>query len=363
MSTNKVGVVYLARHADGIDAFQRFARSYALLPAGMPHDLIVIYKGFEREEDSETARVAFDGLPHIAVCIPDVGFDIGAYIEASRRVAHDYLAFLNTHTEIAAPNWLSHLYRHASREEVGVAGAMGSYESIRSTALLLRNAIWNSIGVGKRYDRWLAHYFDFVLHQYHPGWYGPSGAVIEPFAGPPGPVARLLRSVARMRRRAWFDAGGTALIWRGSTPFDYMQFPAFPNPHLRSNGFMMQRERFLEFNLPPTPGKFDTSLFESGPDSMTARLRARNLGVVVVGADGAAYGVAKWWRSNTFRNGDQRNLLVADNHTRAFSAMSPGGRATHAWITWGGFGGPEPEHFPALGVSFAKANLDMRQPR
>jgi hypothetical protein len=125
---------------------------------------------------------------------------------------------------------------------------------------------------------------------------------------------------------------------------------------------MMQRKRFLEFDVPPTPSKFDTSLLESGPDSMTARLRAKCLEVLVVGADGAAYDVAEWCRSNTFRSGDQHNLLVADNHTRAFAAMSPGGRATHAWITWGGFGGPEPVHFPALGVPFAKANLDMREP-
>jgi hypothetical protein len=141
-----------------------------------------------------------------------------------------------------------------------------------------------------------------------------------------------------------------------------MQFPAFPNPHLRSNAFMVRRERFLEFNLPAAPGKFDTSLFESGADSMTARLRASNFGVLVVGADGIAYGVADWWRSNTFRSGDQRNLLVADNHTRAYAAMSPGARATHAWITWGAFGGAEPEHFPRFGVPFAKANLDLREP-
>lgn len=357
MSTNEIGVVYLARHADGITAFRRFARSYGQLPAGVAHDLVVIYKGFNCAKDADAARAVFEGLSHIAISVPDVGFDIGAYAEASRRVSHEYLAFLNTHTEILAPNWLSHLHAHAVRADTGAVGAMGSYESIRSTVLLLRAAIWSSIGVGKRYDRWLAHYFDFVLRQHHPNWYSPSGHVLEPVVTPPGWVARLAGILARKYRRASFDAGGTALIWRGAPPFDFMQFPAFPNPHLRTNGFMMRRERFLGLDLPSTPSKFETSLFESGPDSMTARLRARNLNVVVVGADGVAYGIADWWRSNTFRCGDQRNLLVADNHTRAFAEMSPGGRATLAWTTWGSFRGRAPEHFPDLGVPFPTATL------
>ena len=362
MSAHEVGVVYLARHADGVAAHERFARSYARIPAGMPHELIVIFKGFEREHDLEAARLTFTDMPHIAVELPDVGFDIGAYAETGRRVGHEYLVFLNTHSEIVAPGWLAHLHRHATRQAIGVVGAMGSYESIRSTVLLLRSAIWESIGVGKRYDRWLAHYFDFVLQQYHPSWYRPSGDVIEPAAGAPGALARLLRSAARARRRAWFDRTGTALIWRGSAPFDYMRFPAFPNPHLRSNAFMMGRERFLQLDLPAIPEKFDTSLFESGPNSMVAQLRVRNLGALVVSADGTAYEVADWWRSGTFRSGDQRNLLVADNHTRAFAAMTAGGRATHAWTTWGAFGGAEPEHFPALGVPFPRAALDVRGP-
>ncbi len=360
MSEASAGAIYLARHADGIAACQRFARSYARHPAGMPHDLVVIYKGFEQPADLMAARAAFDGLPHIEIGLPDVGFDLGAYAQASRQLGQDYLVFLNTHSEIAAPNWLAQLFRCASRDDVGIAGSMGSYESIRNTVLLFRNAIWESIGAGKHYDRWLAYYFDFVLSQYHADWYGPSGEVRAPRPGPAGPFARLLRIAARARRRAWFEKAGTAPIWRGSIPFDCMRFPAFPNPHIRSNGFMMRRARFLQLGLPSTPEKFDTSLFESGPDSMTARLRAQGLRVAVVGADGEQHEVADWWRSGTFRQGDQRNLLFADNHTRAFAAMSPGGRATHQRTTWGDFLGPAPEHFPGLGVLFPKGDFGTR---
>jgi hypothetical protein len=359
VSVAAVGAVYLAREAEGIDALRRFARSYARFPAGMPHDLIVVFKGFENGERLDAARAALGGLPHTEIRLPDVGFDLGAYQETCRRVPHDFLAFFNTHAEMAAPNWLAHLYRYASQSGVGIAGATGSYESIRSTVLLLRNAIWRSIGVGRRYDRWLAYYFDFVLSRYHPGWYGPAGEVREPAAGPPNPIERLAGAAARALRHGWFSRGGTTLIWPGAPRFDYMQFPPFPNAHIRTNAFMTRRSQFLQLELPATPGKFDTSLFESGPAGMTATLRGRGLDAIVVGGDGRGYGVADWWRSGAFRLGDQGNLLVVDNHSRAFASLSPGGRATHEIITWGEYRGALPETFPDLGVRFPIADFSQ----
>jgi hypothetical protein len=357
VSVAAVGAVYLAREAEGIPAFRRFARSYAQFPAGTPHELIVVFKGFENVERLDAARAAFGGLPHTEIRLPDVGFDIGAYQETCRRVPHEFLAFFNTHTEIAAPNWLAHLLRHASQPGAGIAGAMGSYESIRSTVLLLRNAIWQSVGVGRRYDRWHAYYFDFLLSRYHPGWFRPTGEVREPLAGPPTAIGRLAGAAARALRQGWFSKGGTTLIWPGAPRFDHMQFPTFPNPHIRTNGFMMRRSQFLQFDLPATPGKFDTNLFESGPDSLTARLRGLGLDAIVVGRDGGGYGIADWWRSGTFRLGDQGNLLAADNHSRAFASLSPGGRATHEIITWGDFRGAPPETFPDLGIRFPVAEF------
>ena len=358
---NTIGVVFLARNADGPNALQRFANSYRQFNAGIEHELLVVYKGFKSKNELRQAQLLFADIPHKPVELPDVGFDIGAYLETSRRSSHEYLLFLNTHSEIVAPGWLTRLFQFASRDKVGATGAMGSYESIRDTVALLRKAIWRSIGVGRQYDRQLAYYFDFVLKQYHPTWYNPSGDVVPPSESVRGPSRKLVILGARALRYPWFTRKGTALIWPGAVAFNYRQFPSFPNPHIRSNGFMVRRDRFLQLGIPPNPTKIDTSLFESGPESMTSRLRKAGLATLVVGRNGEAYDVGDWWQSGTFRLGRQDNLLIADNHTRAFSDMSNGARVTHERTTWGDFLQAPPDDYPDLGVAFPNRLADLHK--
>jgi hypothetical protein len=361
LKSPSIGTVYLARFADGIAAFQRFADSYRRHPGGIEHELIVVYKGFDQHSRLQKARAVFHGFPHLAIELEDRGFDTGSYLETSRRVPHDYLCYLNTHTEIVATGWLAALADHASREEVGVAAAMGSYESLRDTALLLRKVIWRCVGVGSSYDERLAYYFDFVLRPHHPKWFTPAG-VIPPSARRRGFLRKAAIACARALRYRWFIRSGTALIWPGAPPFDIQQFPVFPNPHIRSNGFMMRRERLLTLGLADTRTKMDASLFESGTQSLTAQIRRHGLVTTVVGRDGSGYDVRDWWRSGTFRLGDQKNLLIADNHTRAFEMMSEGARAAHARMTWGDYLGPAPEDFPDLGYGFRRTAFPLASP-
>src|SRR5262245_57404644 len=133
MNAASLGVVYLARQADGVASFQRFADSYRRHPAGIGHELIVIYKGFQQQSDLQKARAIFHDLPHRGVELEDVGFDMGSYVETSQRVSHEYLCFVNTHTELVATDWLKLLFKYVSQGGVGIAGAMGSYESLRDS--------------------------------------------------------------------------------------------------------------------------------------------------------------------------------------------------------------------------------------
>jgi hypothetical protein len=99
-------------------------------------------------------------------------------------------------------------------------------------------------------------------------------------------------------------------------------FPKFPNPHLRTNAFMINRERFCsiaqDFDFEE---KLNAFLFESGPRSLTRRLLDRGLKVLVVGRNGRGYPPLWWPHSGTFRQGAQPNVLVADNQTRKFDAL------------------------------------------
>lgn len=97
--------------------------------------------------------------------------------------------------------------------------------------------------------------------------------------------------------------------------------PDFPNPHLRTNAFAARREHLTRVQWPRITSKMDARRFESGPESLTRQLQ-RFGRVVVAGRDGHAYDTDSWQESNTFRWGDQVNLLVADNRTREYLAAS-----------------------------------------
>jgi len=356
MPAAQIGAVFLARVADGVGPLGRFARSYERWEAGVDHELIVIFKGDEQSPELQQAKAVFSRIRHTAISVPDHGFDLGAYRAVAERIEHRYLCFLNTHSEILVSQWLLPLLRAAADSRVGVAASMGSFESIRSTVLLLRRAIWAAVGSGRQVDPALGHYFDFVMRLHRPAWYAADGGLLKPAAGSRG-LRDLRRWAARLLFYPSFRRQGTALIWPGAAPFEYLQFPPFPNPHIRTNGFVMSRERFLKLQIPQLPSKVDTSLIESGPDSLTRRLLDDGLKAVVVDRAGAAHDIDRWPQSQTFRLGDQNGLLFADNHTRAFASMSAGAKATHERITWGDFLKPAPADFPSFGIDFGRKEL------
>lgn len=99
-------------------------------------------------------------------------------------------------------------------------------------------------------------------------------------------------------------------------------FPAFPNPHIRSNSFMMRRRLFCDITAALTiHDKLDAFGFESGQQNLTRRVRAMGQEVLVVGRNGRGYSTRYWPRSDTFRLGIQDNLLVGDNQTRNYMAL------------------------------------------
>jgi hypothetical protein len=116
------------------------------------------------------------------------------------------------------------------------------------------------------------------------------------------------------------------------------RFPGFPNVHIRSNAFMIDRDLFAaiarQFTL---TDKLDAFLFESGPNSMTRQVQSRGLQTLVVGRNGQGYSPDSWPRSDTFRQHGQANLLIGDNQTRHFDALSLVDQRTLARWTWGRF--------------------------
>jgi hypothetical protein len=98
----------------------------------------------------------------------------------------------------------------------------------------------------------------------------------------------------------------------------YSGFPSFPNPHIRSNAFMIRKDVFL--NLTKNVeilDKVDAYRFESGKKSLTRQVQKLG-GVLVVGANGRGYEPKYWHISDTFKSSRQQNLMVSDNQTERY---------------------------------------------
>lgn len=118
-------------------------------------------------------------------------------------------------------------------------------------------------------------------------------------------------------------------------PLRGRQFPPFPNPHVRTNAFMLVRDRMLALDWKVGRAKSSAHQLESGLRSITRQLLANGLEARVVGRDGRGYAPDAWAESRTFRAGGQTNLLVADNRTRQYDDADPARRAELARMAWG----------------------------
>ena len=254
MPADGIALFYLARGADAdhLASIRRFLQAYLSRPAGVDHELVVIFKGFASGGALDEARAAMAGISFQEVHTEDETFDLGAYADAILRVDCERAAFLNTGSEPIASGWLGKLNAALGLPGMGLVGASGSFQ----------------IGL----------------------------------------------------------AGGV-----------------FPSVHVRTNAFMMRtplaRRTLGRLTI---RNKLDAYHAEHGPNSLTRQIVSRGLTAAIVGANGRAYAPEWWSGSRTFRQGDQANLLVADNQTRAWDAMTWPERRKLYEGTWGAVRTPGP---------------------
>ncbi len=136
------------------------------------------------------------------------------------------------------------------------------------------------------------------------------------------------------------DRGGVGIV-SASGSFESLSmlgrnFPEFPNIHVRSNAFMLKRKHFLDVagrNL--VSSKKDAWLLESGSFGFTRYMFSIGLEALIVGKNGRGYTPSWWASSEIFKVRDQSNLMVHDNVTRGFQAMTWEDKARACKSAWG----------------------------
>lgn len=272
--TDSVCVIHLVRSCNGIEPFERFLASYRAHPAGHPHDLMIIFKGFRSQGELSPYYQRLGGVAYQSLHVGESGYDIVPYCKAARAVNHDKVMFLNSFSEILHDDWLAVMVRPLRDPDVGLVGATGSWGG--------ENALFRS-----RRKR--------VLRVWP--WHD-----------------RMVRTLLTWWRRHYFSP--------------------FPNPHIRSNAFMLNRKLFLSLRRPPMRWKGNVYRFESGKRSMTQQIMALGLRPLVIGCHGNTYEAQAWWDSETFWQRDQERLLIADNQTRDYQNGSYARRRSLSRFAW-----------------------------
>lgn len=297
-----IAVCHLVRAINGIEPFERFVQSFESYAAGADHELVMIFKGFAVPSELAPFRRRLAGHLFHEVHVPDDGFDIGAYVAAARELDHERVCFLNSFSEILAADWLRHLDSTLALPGVGLAAASGSWGSHRSFML-------SRLGLPSAYGASL----------------GSPAVVGSAF----GLASGGQRSRSLVRRLA-------------SVPGEVLGYDGFPSPHLRTNALVVRRARLLELDIGWLSTKRRTYLVEAGRNSISAQMLRAGAKLAMVGRSGAVDDWRDWAKANVFWQGNQDDLLVADNQTRAYGKASPSERAVLSKFAWGPATAPWP---------------------
>jgi hypothetical protein len=328
VASKKVAVVYLARPKTGVSHIKNFIKSYIQYRAGYRHDLIILGKGLAKPQN------LFIKINHKFIPIADVGFDIHAYINFANKSNYEYILFCNTYSQIESDDWLFKMMYHAINPKIGIVGCTGSYESLFNSHQIMQKVNWliniKKIKVNKDFEMRYGFFID-LLRDFEAKNYSLLRRIIRKFFK----FIQVQSIDYSPELDLEFSDMWSNAINKGGPLEWLLDFPEFPNPHIRTTAFLIKRSLFSGLNFVIPDSKEACAIFESGYGGLTKKISGLNFEVCVVGSDGLAYSINNWQKSNTFRFKEEENVLISDNHVRSWRETPKSKRSLIDELTWG----------------------------
>lgn len=275
-----ISLIYLCRGKDGgLSAADRFIDNYSKYDPGCKHNLVIVFKGWDEalDKDKQKLKIRFQALKSEIVELDDDGYDWGAYMRVSHLIQTDFICFLNSFSRPLSTLWLENIYQCIKIKDVGMCGASGAYKA------------W----------RFSLPFFEFRFMT----------LIMYP-----------LRIIRRLINH---------LLLFGYYPSKYC-------PHLRSNGFAVERKTFLDFiNSTDIPvSKRDCYKLESGLTSYSNYIIQQNKRLVLVDRSGNYYDIKDWINSKTYCCPGQPELCIADNNTDSYNKQNIANKRQTEFDVW-----------------------------
>jgi len=321
-----IGVVYLVGSRVGPLPVREFLASYRRHPPGVEHELVVLFNAVDNHQH-QALESELRGIEHRRMVRTTSVPDLAAYAWAAERLQYERICFFNSYSVILAPQWLAKLDHALDQPRAGLVGATGSWASHRSgvmSSLFLRNPHHGLLPkwiIQRGQLQEIQSELDFE-RKGRGSWPGRELLTV------PNRGLMLARSLVAAIK----EAPTIAEI--------ILRFESFPNPHLRTNAFMVDRATFNNLQTGIVKRKMDAYLLESGRVSFTRQVLNSGLRTLVVASDGSFYDQDKWPLSNTFFQGDQEMLLIADNQTRIYQNGGLDRRRLLSTRSWGSQANP-----------------------
>jgi len=102
---------------------RRFRDSYRRYPAGHPHEMWIVANG---GEPTEGMRETFDGIAANWMTHDNTGFDIGAFLSASRALIADMMVYFGGNTYLTGPGWLARMVSVWDQNHFALYGCCGN---------------------------------------------------------------------------------------------------------------------------------------------------------------------------------------------------------------------------------------------
>ena len=268
--------------------------------------MVIVFNGVASPGEGPGTRDALmaelQGTPHRLIVLERPVLDLVAYRHVAQALDHEYICVLNSHSRLRSAGWLGLIEGAVRKPNVGLAGATGSWASLRSYA-------FRQFGLPSPYRRvWPDRSLTFSQFQ---------ALHVERTDGPS----------ARSPLAFLYTARALADMTIG--------FSRFPAPHLRTNAFMAKRQLLSRALSQDLRRKVDAHRLESGRRSITAEIERAGMRVLAVDSAGQTFEPPEWSDSKTFWQADQEGLLVADNQTETYQSADGARRLLLAQYAWG----------------------------
>ncbi len=101
-------------------------------------------------------------------------------------------------------------------------------------------------------------------------------------------------------------------------------FYPFPNPHIRTTGFLIKGSEYLKFMKNRLiRSKIDAWKIESGKHSLTNYFKKLNYNIYIINSDGNKFLEKDWKLSKTYNYSDQNKSIISDKHIRKYHNLNP----------------------------------------